>query len=207
MTETKLKSAHVHNCDDLRWDSNSWRINHMFDDIFFVAPNSWSLTWSRHVLSVIITTFLEYTWCVVPNSKMTMLSGSVWFGGLSGQTERKTMLILLLGTTGTHCISPITIAMITDWKCHDQVTDQKLVALNVICLSLISDHHSRARDADIILFQPKFVITMSVTFWKTDHSKKNSHDIMTDQAMIAKIATKHALVTPIVLSITIDYHN
>ena len=33
-----------------------------------------------------------------------------------------------LGTTRTHRISPITIGMIPDWNCHDQVTDQELGA-------------------------------------------------------------------------------
>ena len=61
------------------------------------------------------------------------------------------------------------------------------------CLSLISDHHSRARDADIILFQPEFVMTMSVTFCKIDHSKK-SHDIVTDQYLVAHNVTQHVMV-------------
>ena len=102
---------------------------------------------------------------------------SVWFDSVSGQTEWETMLILFLGITRTHRIS---IAMITDWKYYDQVTDQELVAHNVTkhvwvheskhvnCMSLTSDHHSRARDADIILFQPQFVMTMSVTFCRFD---------------------------------------
>ena len=42
------------------------------------------------------------------------------------------------------------------------------------CLRLASDHHSRARGADMILFQQEFVMTMSVTFCQTDHSKKKS---------------------------------
>ena len=37
----------------------------------------------------------------------------------------------------------------------------------VLCLSLTSDHHSRAGDADTILFQPEFVMT----FCGTDHSR------------------------------------
>ena len=60
----------------------------------------------------------------------------------------------------------MTIVMITDWKGRDQVTDQELVGHNATttcagrnnCLSLTSDHHSRARDADINLFQPEFVM-------------------------------------------------
>ena len=98
---------------------------------FYLAPNSWLLIWSRHILSVIITTFLECTWCVVPSSKMRMLSSSVWFDALLGQTERETRLILLLQTTHKHRIPPMTIVKITDWKCCDQVTDQELVAQNV----------------------------------------------------------------------------
>ena len=39
----------------------------------------------------------------------------------------------------------------------------------------------------MILFQSEFVMTMSVTFYRIDHSKK-SHDIVTDQAMVAKIS-------------------
>ena len=40
------------------------------------------------------------------------------------------MLILLLGITRKHRISPKTIVMITVTKCRDQVTDQELVAQN-----------------------------------------------------------------------------
>ena len=65
-------------------------------------------------LSAIITIFLEYTWRVGSNNKMSMLSPSTCFDYLSGQTERENMLILFLGTTRTHRISPMTIAMIID---------------------------------------------------------------------------------------------
>ena len=98
---------------------------------FCLALNAWSITLSRHFLSVINTKFLEYTWCVVLINKMSMLSRSVCFDGLSGQTERKNMLILLLGTTRTHRISIMTIAMITGRKYRDQVTDQELLPQNV----------------------------------------------------------------------------
>ena len=47
------------------------------------------------------------------------------------------------------------------------------------CLSLISDHHSRARDADTVLFQLEFFMTMSVTFCKTGHSKKSNDKVTT----------------------------
>ena len=41
------------------------------------------------------------------------------------------MLILFLGATRKHRISSMTIMIITDRKCRDQVTDQELVAQNV----------------------------------------------------------------------------
>ena len=63
---------------------------------FCLAPNSWSLTWSRHFLSVIITTFLE---------NVCAFSLSIWFDCLAGQTEWETMPILFIGTTRKHCIS------------------------------------------------------------------------------------------------------
>ena len=71
------------------------------------------------------------------------------------------------------------------------------------CLSLASDHHSRARDAGKILFQPKFVMTMSVRHFAKLITVKKSHDIVTDKAMVAKMS----LITLIVLSFTSDYHN
>ena len=61
------------------------------------------------------------------------------------------MFNLLLRTVvlRTHRLSPMTIVMIIDRKCRDQVTDQELVAHNVTkhvtvaptVLSLTSDHH------------------------------------------------------------------
>ena len=83
------------------------------------------------LLSAIITTFLEYTWRVSSSNKMSMLSPSICFDYLLDQTEHENMLILFLGTTRTHRISPMAILMITDRKCHNQVTDQELVAHNV----------------------------------------------------------------------------
>ena len=72
--------------------------------------------------SVIITTFLEYTWRMVQRNKMSMLSLAIFrvCDDISGQTERKNMLILMLGTTP---IPPMTIVMIIDRKCRDQVTN------------------------------------------------------------------------------------
>ena len=58
---------------------------------------------------------------------------------------------MFLGTPRKHRISPMTIVMITDRKCLDQVIDQELVAQKVTnCLSLTSDHYNRAPDADFI---------------------------------------------------------
>ena len=85
---------------------------------FCLAPNPWSLTWSRYFVSVIITTFLVYTWRVVPRYKISIHSRSDCFDGLSGQTERENMLILLFGTTRKHRISLMSIVIITDTKCH-----------------------------------------------------------------------------------------
>ena len=73
----------------------------------------------------------------------------------------------------------------SDWprvgcsKCH-QACDSR-----TNCLSLTSDHHSRARDYDLNLFQSKIVLTISMTFCRTDHSEKKSHNIVTDQAFVA----------------------
>ena len=128
MTETKLKSAHVHHWDDQWRYSNSKRINHMLGDLL-ISTQLLVTHLVTTFLSTIITIFLEYTWSVGSNNKMSMLSPSICFDYLSGQTEREKMIIL--GTSRTHRISPMTIATITDWKCRDQVTDQELVAHNV----------------------------------------------------------------------------
>ena len=58
-----------------------------------------------------------YTWRVTSSNQISMLSWSVSFDGLSGQTELEDMLILMLGKTRTHCT---TIVMIIDGKCRDQ---------------------------------------------------------------------------------------
>ena len=113
MTEMKLKSAQVHNRDDLWRYSNSWRINHVLGDIL----NSTQLLVTHLVTTFLlakVTTFLEYTRCVGSNNKMSMLSRSIGFEYLSGQRGRENMLILFLANTRTHRISPMTIAMIID---------------------------------------------------------------------------------------------
>ena len=66
---------------------------------FCLAPNCLSLTWPRYFLPMIITTFLEYIWCVVPSSKMSMLSRCV-FDGVSGQTVS---VIFFMTLTLTFC--------------------------------------------------------------------------------------------------------
>ena len=121
----------------------------------------------------------------------------------------ESMLILLPMTTRTHRISLMTIVLIIDRKYREQVTGLKVGYKacdgHTNCLSLTSDHHSRARDADMILFQLEFVISMWVTFCRTDHSIKMSRhcDWPIDGR---KHVMKHVLITPIVLSITSDYH-
>ena len=123
MTETKIKSARAHNWDDKRWDSNSWWTNHMLGDIWF----STQLLVTHLVttlLSVIIATFLEYTGC-----RMC---------GANQQNEYTFSLYVVKQSEKTcsfcsrmrwHLI--MTIVMITDRKCLDQMTDQELVAHNV----------------------------------------------------------------------------
>ena len=65
-------------------------------------------------LSAIITTLLEYTWRVGSSNKMSILYLSVSVLIICRvRTERENMLILFLGITRTHRISPMTIAMIT----------------------------------------------------------------------------------------------
>ena len=99
----------------------------------------------------------------------------------------------------------------TEWLTNGLVAHNvtKHVMVAPIVLSLTSDHHSRVRDADIILFHyivTLFVLTMSVTFCRTDYSKKKSwHSDWPSDGR--KNVTKHALITPIGLSITSDYHN
>ena len=83
----------------------------MLGDILFSIPL---------LVTHLVTTFyvsdnhdILGAWHVVPSSKLSMPSRCVWFDGLSGQTERETMLILCIETIRTHRISPTTIAMIT----------------------------------------------------------------------------------------------
>ena len=85
MTETTFKSAHVHNCDDQRWDLNRWWTNHLLGAIFWdtqrLVTHLVMTIWLYH-LPMIITTFLENIWRVVPSNKMCMLSCCVCFNDL-----------------------------------------------------------------------------------------------------------------------------
>ena len=163
-------------------------------------------------LSAIITTFLEYTWREGSSNRMSMLSPSIYFDYLSGQTEPENMFIMFLGTIRTHHISPMTIAMITDWKCRDQVLGaNKNVTKHVI-------------DPPTVWVSPLIITVELVTLtwfcfsrnitwlcqWHfatliTERIKKSWHSDWPSNSH--KNVMKHALVTPTVLSITSDYHN
>ena len=71
--------------------------------------------------------------------------------------------------------SRMTIVIITARKCHGQVTDQELMSPSVwwsqTFWSPTSDHHSKARDSDMIPMQ--------------SCSKKKSHDKVTDQTKMS----------------------
>ena len=113
---------------------------------FFVAPNSWSLTWSWHFLPMIITTFLEYTWP----------------GGPMQQNEHALSFYLKDHLKADkHCVAwdhshhPGFLPWLSwpsDWtrvggtKWHQACDDR------TNWMSLTSDHHSRDRDTDMMLF-------------------------------------------------------
>ena len=124
------------------------------------------------------------------------------------------MFIMFLGTTSKHRISPMTIAMITDIKCRDQLTDQELVAQNVtkhvmvaptvwissliITVELVTlIWFSFSRNLSW-LCQWHFaeLITAKKKSWHIDWPSDGRKNVM-----------KHVLVTTIVLSITSNYHN
>ena len=119
MTEMKLKSDYVHNRDDQRWDSNSshawWSITCLVT--FGLSPNSWSLSRSRHLLSVIITTFLEYTWCVVSSNKMRILTRSVY-----SENSEKTCSFCCLGSLARTAYLP----WLSWWSPTENVTTKWL---------------------------------------------------------------------------------
>ena len=102
MTETKLKSAHVHSWDDQWRDLNSWRINHMLGDILisFQLLVTYLVT---TLLSAEITTFLEYTWCEGTSNKMGMLSPFClfWLSVGSNRTKKTCSLCFLEPLTST----------------------------------------------------------------------------------------------------------
>ena len=94
---------------------------------------------------------------------------------------------------------PIDCPRVDCTKCH-QTYDG-----HTNCLSLTSDYRSRARDAEIILFQPEFVMTMSVTFCKTDHSEKIHYKVIS-RAWLLKCHQANMGHTNC-LRITSDFHN
>ena len=123
------------------------------------------------------------------------------------------MLILFLGTTRKHRISPMTIAMITEWKCRDQVTDQNMVAHNVTKHVMV---------APTVWVSPLIITVELVTLtwfcfsrnsswlWQWHFAelitvKKSWHSDWLGDGR--KNFIKHVLVTPTVLSITFGYHN
>ena len=120
---------------------------------------------------------------------------------------------LQLGTTRTHRISPMTIVMIIDWKCHDQVTDQELVAHNVTKHVLVA---TTVRVSPLIITVELVTLTLLCFsrnlswlcqwhFAKLIIVKKKSW--YSDWPRVGrKNVTKHALVTPNILSIISDYH-
>ena len=90
------------------------------------ATNSWSVTWSRHFVSVIITIVMgdvRYL-RVVSRNLMNIFSRSVWSNTQLKQTGGERMPILLLRTTRQ--VYSKNVVIITDRKCRDQVTNQEL---------------------------------------------------------------------------------
>ena len=151
MDEAKLKSAHVHNWDDQKWDSNSWWINHTLGDILFSIQllithmvTTFSVEDNHDILGI-------YLVCSAKQKEQKEHYRDYHRHKMSRSSETKSLT-----------------------KCHlscDWTTD---------CLSLTSDHHSRARDADMILYQTEFVMTKSVTLCRNDHKsvsqKKSWHN-------------------------------
>ena len=190
ITEMKLKLDHVHNWDDQRWDSNSWSTTHIIGDILFSIQ--------------LLITYLVTTFCVGDNHEILGICFACGPKQQNGHSFSLWMLWLSVGSnrarnhshfvSRNHSPSP--------HISHDYRDDHRLKMSRLTkswlhtmspskwcsqqLLGLTSDHHSKARDTDIILFQRKFVKTMSVTFCRINHSKKN-HDIVTGQALVAKI--------------------
>ena len=89
---------------------------------------------------------------------------------LSGQTEWEKMLIMFLGTTRKHTMSP----SVCDGRTN--------------CFRLTSDHHSRLCDADMILFRPDSFLWLCQWNFAELITVKKSHDLVTDLAMVAKMS-------------------
>ena len=113
--ETKSCQRHVLYCDDQRWYSNSWCVHHTRLAAFY-AINSWSVTWSRHFPSLIITIVMGQICGACKWSQETK----------TADRARKNAHFVCLGTTREVCSKNVVI--ITDRKCHDQLSDQELGA-------------------------------------------------------------------------------
>ena len=176
---------------------------------FFVALNSWSLSWSWHFLPMIITTFLECTWQGVSSNKMSLFSRSVCFDGLLGtmikhlsEKEWRTLPISPMTMRDDHrqkISRPCNWPRVSCTKCHQACESRSNF------LSLIFDHHSRARDTDMILFQSEFLINMSVTFCRTHHSKKITLKRLPKRWLLKRHQACNGHIN--CLSNTFDYHN
>ena len=179
--ETKLKLDHVLNWDDQWRYSNSWRINHMLGDIFF-GTQLLVTHLVTTLLSSIITTFLELLGAWALATKWAcFLPLSVLIICRVKQNEKTCSFSFLEPLALRYVVHifhdhrddhRLKMSRPSDWprvgctQCH-QACDGR-----TNCLRLASDHYSRARDAEIILFHSEFVMTMSVTFEKLITAKK-----------------------------------
>ena len=122
MTETTLKTAHVHNWDDQCRDSNSWRINHMLGDI---------LISTQLLVTHLVTTFLSaqsrHSWNILSGPHTT---AAKWACLLS----LSSLMVCQVKQSKKPCsfcfLEPLARTHRDDHrlKCRDQVTDQELVA-------------------------------------------------------------------------------
>ena len=112
--------------------------------------------------------------------------------------------MLFHGITRKPSILPMTNEMITDCKkCRDQVT----AAMSPDMWWSQQPFESHLWSSQKSSYRWHYFVSAGIChdyvsdiFGRTDHSEKKNHDI--EQALVRKTVTKHALVTPIVLSIT-----
>ena len=69
----------------------------------------------------------------------------------------------------------------------DILISTQLLVTHLVTTFFVNDNHD-ILGIYLILFQPEFVMTMSVTFSRIDHGTKKSHDLVTDQAMVANMS-------------------